>query len=201
MRIVYQTLPDGRVIKIVQIMVKERLHDRVRQLGKEVLDALKEADIHELTVVSIMTGSLVFTADLIRLFDENKANSVLTVQLELVRARCYRGKVAGEPEIDMNSVDRGMVGGRNVLLVDDIIDTGRTLQRVHDGLKAMAPASLKTVVLLQKKGRRQPGITVKPDHIGFDDTPDAGEFAVGYGLDYDGVGRQLNWIGVLREES
>ena len=157
---------------------------RVRELATEL-----ERDFagKDLLVVALLTGTVPFLADLIR-------HIALPMRLDFMGVSSYGNNTApGElvftKELRLEACDR------DVLLVDDILDTGRTLRAVIDKLNALQPRSLKTCVLLEKKSRRTE--TIPADYIGFE-VPD--EFVIGYGLDYAERYRNLPFIGVLKPE-
>ena len=157
---------------------------RVRELAAEL-----ERDFagKDLLVVALLTGTVPFLADLIR-------HIALPMRLDFMGVSSYGNNTApGEliftKELRLEACDR------DVLLVDDILDTGRTLRAVIDKLNALQPRSLKTCVLLEKKSRRTE--TIPADYIGFE-VPD--EFVIGYGLDYAERYRNLPFIGVLKPE-
>lgn len=158
---------------------------RVSALGKEINETYRGC--RELAVIAITNGAIIFTADLIRKLD-------LAVRLDCIQVSSYRDKAAPvhSPEI-INPV-RLAIKGSDVLLVDDILDTGNTLSKVSKMLLPLEPKSLKTCVLLDKKSRRS--VDMDADFIGFD-IPD--EFVVGYGLDFAESYRQLPYIGVLKK--
>ncbi|MFO0014136.1 MAG: hypoxanthine phosphoribosyltransferase [Planctomycetota bacterium] len=139
-----------------------------------------------LTVVAIMTGSLVMLADLIRRLE-------MPIRISLIAVSSYRGKMTpGEIEID----DSRMldIQGRDVLLIDDIFDTGKTLVEVTTRLTKLNPKSIRTAVFLRKQGTSQ--VSQGPDFSVFD-IPN--KFVVGYGLDYQDLYRNLPYVGVLEE--
>lgn len=144
-------------------------------------------------MVAVMTGALVFAADLIRRLP-------LKMSLHLVSASSYPGPATesvGEPVVGWLGSSGGPsdLAGRHVLVVDDILDSGRTLRAVTRMVKEAEPASVQTVVLLDKAERR--AVEFEADHVGFA-IPD--EFVVGYGLDYDGYYRNVPEICTLRRE-
>jgi hypoxanthine phosphoribosyltransferase len=140
----------------------------------------------DLMVVAIVNGALIFTADLLR-----QMRSPL--RLDCLRASSYHEgtKAVGEPRIvDSMKLD---VRGHHVLLVDDILDTGKTLAAVAGMIKAKGALTVKTCVLLDKKARR--AVPFEADYVGFE-IPN--EFVVGYGLDFNERYRNLPCIGVLK---
>jgi hypoxanthine phosphoribosyltransferase len=141
-----------------------------------------------LTIVGVLTGSLVCLADLIRRLD-------FPLQVGLLQARSYRGEATSAGELTINPDLFPEVRGRDVLLLDDIFDTGHTLARLVEQLRTMGPASLRTAVLLRKLGRQE--VSLQPDFVGFE-IPNA--FVVGYGLDYNDQYRNLPYVAVLDDE-
>lgn len=139
-----------------------------------------------LTIVSIMTGSLVMLADLIRRLE-------MPVRISLIQASSYKGTTQSG---DLTIQDQMMldISGREVLLIDDIFDTGKTLVEVTKRLQSLGPKSIKTAVFLNKSGTSQ--VDVTPDYVVFH-IPNA--FVVGYGLDYQDLYRNLPFVAVLEE--
>ena len=157
---------------------------RVRELAADL-----ERDFagKDLLVVALLTGTVPFLADLIR-------HIALPMRLDFMGVSSY-GNNTAPGELVFTKELRLEARDRDVLLVDDILDTGRTLRAVIDKLNALQPRSLKTCVLLEKKSRRTE--TIPADYIGFE-VPD--EFVIGYGLDYAERYRNLPFIGVLKPE-
>lgn len=138
-----------------------------------------------MTIVGVLIGSVVLLADLIRLLN-------MPLRVELVQARSYRNDTRPGPlviNLDLLSTN---IRGRNVLLVDDIFDTGHTLWDLIPQLDDLGPASLHSAVLLRKQGCCE--VDYKPDFVAFE-IPN--EFVVGYGLDYHDLYRNLPHIAVL----
>lgn len=138
-----------------------------------------------LTIIGVLTGSMVLMADLIRRID-------LPMRVGLVQTRSYRGASTEAGPLVLNLSLLPDVSGRDVLLVDDIFDTGQTLSTLVAQLEACGTLSVRTAVLLRKAGRCQ--VEMQPDHVAFD-IPDA--FVVGYGLDYQDAYRHLPYVAVL----
>jgi hypoxanthine phosphoribosyltransferase len=137
-----------------------------------------------LTLIGVMTGSIVFMADLIRLLD-------MPLRVGVVQASSYRGGTS-RGRLAINAEMMPDIAGRDVLLVDDIFDTGHTLVEVVRLMKELKPTSIRTAVLLLKVGRQE--VAVQPDYVAFR-IPD--EFVVGYGLDYQDEYRNLSYIAAL----
>jgi hypoxanthine phosphoribosyltransferase len=171
---------------IDRILVDEpTIKARLAELGQEINEAYEGRD---LAVIAIINGAIIFVADLIRELN-------IPMQLDCIRVSSYRDdtKPVQAPEvIDKIRLD---LKGIDVLIIDDILDSGNTLSRVTRMFHAMEPASLKTCVLLDKNTTRS--VQFEADFVGFQ-IPD--EFVVGYGLDFAERYRQLPCIGVLRPE-
>lgn len=139
-----------------------------------------------MTVLAVLSGSMIFAADLVRCLR-------LPVRIEAVSVCSYPDGATEScgPRIELSP--RAGLAGRDVLIVDDILDSGRTLRALSRAVKATGPASIKTCVLLRKV---RPGIndTVQPDFVGFEV---ADEFVVGYGMDFNNLYRNLPDICVL----
>src|SRR5262245_55040428 len=140
----------------------------------------------EMVVVSLLNGTVMFLADLIR-------NLSLPLRLDFMGVSSY-GAGTESGDLVITKELRLDVRGRDVLLVDDILDTGKTLYRMIDKLRALKPRRLRTCVLLNKAARRVEH--VKADYVGFE-IPDL--FVVGYGLDFAESYRNLPFVGVLHE--
>lgn len=140
-----------------------------------------------LTILGVMTGSVVLLADLIRLID-------LPLRVGVVLASSYRGGTTRGPLV-LNSDLIPDIFGRDVLLVDDIFDTGHTLLEVISLLDELGPKSIRSAVLLRKHGRQE--VDVQPDFVAFE-IPD--QFVVGYGLDYRDAYRNLPYVAALEPE-
>ncbi len=165
------------------LLDEKQLHEGVKELASKI-DSYYGTQ--PLTVVAVMTGSLVLFADLIRMLS-------MPLRVGVIQASSYRGAMtAGELAIDTRMMID--VAGRDVLLVDDIFDTGRTLERLTREVAEMGAISVKSAVLLHK--RRQHDVIMRPNFVAFE-IPD--EFVVGYGLDYQDHYRNLPYLGVLEE--
>ncbi len=163
------------------LITEQQLREGVARMAREIQQHYQGKP---LTLVGVLIGSLVVVADLIRLLD-------LPLRMGLVQARSYRGTRPGPLvlNLDLLSAD---VRDRDVLLVDDIFDTGNTLWELIPQIDELGPASIRTAVLLRKQGRCQ--VSMQPDLVGFD-IPDV--FVVGYGLDYKDLYRNLPYVAAL----
>lgn len=164
------------------LLTEEQIRDGVERLAEEVR---AHYGGEPLTVVSVLTGSLVLTADLIRRLE-------MPLRVAVVQSRSYRGTATTPGELSIATDGLPDLRGRHVLVVDDIFDTGHTLEALADELNRRGPASLRSAVLLRKEGRQQ--VSSVPDHVAFT-IPD--RFVVGYGLDYDDLHRNLPYIAAL----
>lgn len=166
------------------VLVSEAdIKKRLRKLGAEIAELYGE---EEITVVAVINGAILFTADLLRHIEN-------PIRLDCIRVSSYRNdtKSNGQPQVLGHlSLD---LANRHVLLIDDILDTGKTLSLIVSMIKKMQPASVRTCVLLDKWGRRE--VEFEADLVGFQ-IPD--KFVVGYGLDYAERYRNLPCIGVLK---
>jgi hypoxanthine phosphoribosyltransferase len=157
---------------------------RVEALAKDIHEAFDGTD--KLVVVGLLRGSFVFIADLVRELD-------LPVEVDFIEASSYGNSTESSKEVRILKDLRGAVHDRDVLVVEDIVDTGFTLKHVVGLLKARKPARLKTIALLDKPSRRE--VDIKADWTGFE-IPD--EFVVGYGIDFAQRNRNLPFIGAVR---
>lgn len=167
------------------LLSKEELHSGVEKMAADIARAY--ADRH-LTIVGVLTGSLVLVADLIRMLD-------LPMRVGVIEASSYRGATTTRGELTINSELMLDISGRDVLLVDDIFDTGHTLVQVLEKMRQFKPSSIRSAVLLRKEGRQE--VEAEPDFVAFN-IPD--EFVVGYGLDFEDMYRNLPYLAALEDE-
>jgi hypoxanthine phosphoribosyltransferase len=171
--------------EVKQVLITEReIAARLRQMSRQIE---RDFSRREMVVVSLLNGTVMFLADLIR-------NLSLPLRLDFIGVSSY-GSGTESGELVFTKELRLDVRGRDVLLVDDILDTGKTLYRVLGKLRALKPRRIKTCVLLNKEERRVED--VKADYIGFE-IPDY--FVVGYGLDFAERYRNLPFVGILHEQ-
>jgi len=166
------------------LITRAQLEQRVRELARIIQHDFTE---RELVVVALLTGTIMFLADLIR-------RLTLPLRLDFIGVSSY-GSRTKPGELNFTKELRLDVCGRDVLVVDDILDTGQTLSRVLAKLRLLEPRSIKVCVLLEKLARRTEKI--QADYIGFS-VPNL--FVVGYGLDFAERYRNLPFIGVLKPE-
>jgi hypoxanthine phosphoribosyltransferase len=161
----------------------EQIQKRVRQLARRIERDFQGRDF---IIVALLNGTVMFLADLIRHLE-------LPLRLDFIGVSSY-GSGTSSGNLTFTKELKLEVRGRDVLLVDDILDTGRTLKRVTTKLRDLEPKSLKVCVFLNKQARRTE--EVRADYVGFE-IPDF--FVVGYGLDFAERYRNLPFVGVLRE--
>ncbi len=172
---------DLEAVLVTEAAIKRRL----KKLGADISTIYGK---EEITVIAIINGAILFTADLLRQIPN-------AVRLDCLRISSYRNdaKSHGKPKL-LNNLTLDITN-RHVLLIDDILDTGKTLSLVVDLIKKQHPASVRTCVLLDKIGRRE--VEFEADFVGFQ-IPD--RFVVGYGLDFAERYRNLPCIGILKPQ-
>ena len=171
---------------IEKVLISEsQIKDKVKETAQRITIDYEHKN---LTIVSILNGSLVFLADLIRLIP-------FPVKIDTIRASTYTGD-STFPQKEADIINRISLDIKNehVLIVDDILDTGRTLTKIIQMIKEHNPLSLKVCVLLNKPARRE--MKIVPDYCCFEVED---KFVVGYGLDYDNKYRNLPYVAVLKE--
>jgi hypoxanthine phosphoribosyltransferase len=164
------------------VIPQSRLQERVKQLAEEISAAYQGK---ELTIVAILSGSLIFLGDLMKSLS-------LDVRIEVIKAASYGNGMRPQGEVRLETPGKIDSAGQDVLILDDIVDTGRTLEAVQKFLEVARPTSLRTCALLSKSARRE--AAVKIDFLGFEIED---RFVVGYGLDYAGKYRNLPFIAAL----
>ncbi|MEZ6095234.1 MAG: hypoxanthine phosphoribosyltransferase [Pirellulaceae bacterium] len=162
------------------LLDQRQLQDGVEELADKIRNVYGS---NPLTIIGIMTGSVVLLADLIRKLD-------MPLRVGVVQTSSYRGTERGA--LTINSEMMLDITDREVLLIDDIFDTGHTLKEVVALMNTLGPSSLRSAVLLKKTGRQE--VKIVPDFVAFD-IPD--EFVVGYGLDYNDEYRNLPYLACL----
>ena len=170
------------------LLTAEEIAIRNSQLGAQITRDYVEQGARELTLIGIANGAMVFAADLLRAIR-------LYTRFDTIRVSSYRDCTSPVARPKLESRNRLDLEGRHLLLLDDILDTGNTLNYVHAELLAQHPASVRTCVLLDKKERRQ--TPFEAEYVGFS-IPDV--FVVGYGLDFAERYRNLPFVGVLKTE-
>ena len=161
--------------------INRRLDEMAAQISNDYRD-------RELTVIAVLNGSLMFMSDLLRRIP-------LPLKLDCISAVSYHGKAQTSGEVIFKQLALPDVVDRDVLILDDILDSGHTLVAVRDRLATVEPRTVRMCVLLSK--RKQRARRVDADYVGFEIED---EFVVGYGLDFMERYRNLPYIGVLRKE-
>lgn len=171
--------------KISVMLTPEEIQTKVAEIGKIIS---KDYEGKKITAISVLNGAFVFTADLLRCLD-------LDVELRFIRAKSYLGtntsgdvKIAETEEIDVKD--------KHVLIIEDIIDSGLTLQKLKEKFSNLGCASVKMVTFLDKPSRRK--VDVTPDYCCYQIED---KFVVGYGLDYDEKYRQLPFVGIVTPDA
>ena len=167
-----------------RLIEHDAIEQRVSELGAELSEIYRGKD---LTVVGVLPGCMLFMADLVRAID-------VPHRIGVVHASSYRGRSTRPGELALDTQLLPDIRGRDVLIVDDIFDTGNTLSHLVEALQSGGPNSIRTAALLLKEGRAE--VEMRPDFSGFT-IPDV--FVVGYGLDYNDDYRHLPFIGALDE--
>ncbi|NAZ36893.1 hypoxanthine phosphoribosyltransferase [Rubellimicrobium sp. CFH 75288] len=169
---------------IDQLISAKSIAARIEALAREIEAEFAGTD--KLVVVGLLRGSFVFIADLVREID-------LPVEVDFIEASSYGDSTVSSREVRILKDLRAAIEGQDVLLVEDIVDTGHTLHHVTRFLASRRPRRLRTIALLDKPSRRE--VDFRADWIGFS-IPD--EFVVGYGIDYAQRNRNLPYIGKVR---
>ncbi len=178
---------DDLEADVAQVLIgRERLQGRIRELAQQIQSDY--ADIDDLLLICVLKGAFVFLADLSRALTRPH-------QLDFMGISSYGAGTESSGAVRIVLDLKQDIAGRHVLIVEDIIDSGRTLDYMRRNLLARDPASLRICALLDKPERR--AVDVPVDYLGFE-IPD--EFVVGYGLDFAEIYRNLPYIAVLKPE-
>jgi hypoxanthine phosphoribosyltransferase len=172
------------MIQDIQRILLDRhtIQTRIAQMARDIAAVYGPT---EFTLMPLLTGSIIFVADLVR-------HMPVRMRIDVLAVSSYRGRTTSSHAPRVLYPSEIDVAGKHILVIDDILDSGRTLKTVHDLLIQQNVASVRTCVLVRKKIAQAQHITA--DFIGFD-IPD--EFVVGYGLDYDNYYRNLPDIAIL----
>ena len=161
------------------------IHKRLDEIATQITADYSD---RKLVVIAILTGTLMFTSDLLRRIP-------LPLKLNCLSVASYHGKTQTSGEVFFKELSVPEVAGQDVLILDDILDTGYTLAAVREKLETARPRSIRVCVLLSKRKRR--ARNVDADYTGFEIDD---EFVVGYGLDFMERYRNLPYLGVLKKE-
>lgn len=174
----------------VDVLISEAdVKARIASLGEEITAFYQQKQVNKLIVVGLLRGSFIFMADLVR-------ELALPIEIEFMTTSSYGSGMTTNHDVKISKDLEGDIRGEHVLIVEDIIDTGYTLEKVREILNLRDPASLAICTLLDKPSRRE--VSVPVEWVGFE-IPD--EFVVGCGIDYAQQYRNLGYIGkVVLEE-
>ncbi len=173
------------ILKI--LITEEQIKNRVVELGKQITEDYKGKD---LVFVGVLKGVVVFFSDLVRAVD-------LPCEFDFMWVSSYQGTNSTGKLVVKRDVSADLKD-RHVVILEDIFDTGNSLEFTYNHLLTKEPASVRICTFLDKPERRRAGVTVKADYVGFT-VPN--EFVVGYGMDFDELYRNLPYIGVLKPEA
>ena len=179
-------MSEKRIVKV--LYTQEEIEAKVSELALQI-----ENDYagRELVIVCVLSGSMMFVTDLVR-----KISEKVFVKIDVLSATSYEGtESSGKVRINLDV--RSDLKGKDVIIVEDIVDSGGTLDYIIYHLNYQKPRSLKVCTFLDKPTRRREGLSIKIDYLGFsiDD-----HFVVGYGLDYEQQYRNLPYIGILSDD-
>lgn len=163
----------------------QQIRERTEELGRQITE---DYDGKDPLLICILKGGLMFLADLMREID-------LPLEIDFIAVSSYGDSTESSGVVRILMDLERNIQGRHVLIVEDIIDTGRTLSYIIGNLRTRGPASIKVCTLLDKPARRELEIPI--DYVGFT-IPD--RFVIGYGLDYGEIYRNLPFVGILKPE-
>lgn len=163
----------------------QQIRERTEELGRQITE---DYDGKDPLLICILKGGLMFLADLMREVD-------LPLEIDFIAVSSYGDSTESSGVVRILMDLERNIQGRHVLIVEDIIDTGRTLSYIIENLRTRGPASIKVCTLLDKPARRELEIPI--DYVGFT-IPD--RFVIGYGLDYGEIYRNLPFVGILKPE-
>jgi hypoxanthine phosphoribosyltransferase len=167
------------------LIAENAIKKRVKELGEEITAHYRSIGAEELVIVTILRGAVIFMSDLVRKIG-------LPVTIDFMSVSSYGGQAVTSGNVEIKKDISEDIKDKHVLIVEDIIDTGLTMDALKKILSARGPKSLKVCSFLNKPSRRE--IALEIDFIGFD-VPD--EFLVGYGMDYAGSYRGLPYVAIL----
>lgn len=169
------------------LLTQEQIQAKVKELAKKISEDYAGKDP---IFVGVLKGVVIFFADMVRNID-------IPCQIDFMWISSYGSGSVSSGKMDVKRDVSADLKGRHVVILEDIYDTGNSLDFTYKHLLSKEPASLKICTLLDKPERRNPNITLKPDYVGF---VIPNEFVVGYGLDYDEHYRNLPYVGILKPE-
>ena len=164
---------------------EEQIQTRIKELGEQIT---RDFNGEEVTVVGVLNGAFMFVADLVRTME-------LPIVLEFIKASSYGDGTTSSGKVDITLDLQKDIKDKNVLVIEDIVDTGLTLTGLLEDFKQRNPKNLKLASLLYKPARCKHKVNI--DYLGFEIED---KFVIGYGLDYAGKYRELPYIGVYSED-
>ena len=167
------------------LLSEEEIHAKVKEMGKKITEDYKNSN---LMLVTVLKGAVVFLADIMREID-------VPAEIDFMVVSSYGSGVKSSGVVKIVKDLDVPLEGKDILIVEDILDSGLTLSYIKELLASRGPRSIKIATLLDKPSRRK--VDLQADYVGFS-VPD--EFVIGYGLDYDGKYRNLPYIGFLKPE-
>lgn len=171
-------------MNIKTLISEEKLQERIKEVAKEIE---KDYEGEEVVFLSVLKGAIFFTVDLMKNYSGD-------CEINFIRVSSYEGENSTGNITLKIPVSKDKIEGKNIIVVEDIVDTGRTYDYLMNYLKDMNPKSIKSCVLLDKKARRV--IPFDADYVGFS-IEDL--FVIGYGLDYDELYRNLPFVGYVEK--
>lgn len=170
----------------IEVLIsEEKLQERIGEIAREIKEEYKD---EEVVFCSVLKGAVFFTVDLMKKYDGD-------CSINFVRVSSYEGENSTGTITLKIPLKKENVEGKNIIIVEDIVDTGRTFNYLMDYVKEMNPKSVKSCVLLDKKARRV--MPFEADYVGFS-IEDL--FVIGYGLDYDEKYRNLPFLGAINKD-
>lgn len=177
---------DNMKEDVLRVLLSEdEIREKVRELGGKITADYKNSN---LMLVTVLKGAVVFLADLMRQID-------VPAEIDFMVVSSYGSGVKSSGVVKIVKDLDVPLAGKDILIVEDILDSGLTLSYIKELLESRGPRSIRIATLLDKPSRRK--VDLQPDYIGFS-VPD--EFVIGYGLDYDEKYRNLPYIGILKPE-
>lgn len=175
------------------LVTEQQLQMRISQMASEIDTYYKNQEWYQnsdepVVIICVLTGAIFFMADLVR-------KLTIRVELDFVKTSTYIGETVLSREPEILVAPSRKLQDTHILILDDILDRGKTLKLIHDSLRWGYPKTMRTAVLLRKPGKAPEN--VKADFVGFD-IPD--EFVVGFGLDYGGKYREMPYVAVWSED-
>lgn len=170
------------------LLTHEQIQDKVKELSAQIRAEYADKDP---VFVGVLKGVVMFFADMVREAD-------YPCQIDFMWISSYGSGTSSSGKMDVKKDVSADLKGRHVVILEDIFDTGNSLDFTYKHLMSKEPASLKICTLLDKPERRNPNVTLKPDYTGFT-IPN--EFVVGYGLDFNEYYRNLPYVGILKPEA